>query len=585
MRCGNLQCVPVQSQPPSIWAALRHLRDTQLALLQDVAESRRVLWIGSAISRDEVPAVPTMIERVLLHLRDRAAVADATDPYFGSLTRIVDRHLPTEVRRLERDGFAWAPRAASLDRASIVYDEILGEDVDGEAPGYLIWTALDLCAVYGDPAILPGCEHVLVAILAAERAACHAVTTNWDGLIERAVAGTTPQGENARLAVRMANDDFREPSRILTLYKPHGCAARALSDATYQQYIVATKTDIAAWESAPRTLEVRRHLEQLARNQPSLMLGLSVRDYNLLATLAQASQDHPWTWDSDHPAYVFAARGVEPDHRRLLQLAYDGAYLADRAQVESASVAGFYSGHVLAALCIDVVARKLTRLLALATDFTADTVVLQCLKDGLTRLERDFITAMRDSVSQVSAAFVGTISPIHRLYAGHVEDSGQEIYEPLFPGSILDVADNQIVRSMRLTALAVALALLGVGRQRNLWRVRTSSEASGLLELSPIAPGKVGTPGRSALRLIVVRDAEAADSVMDSALWRDAVEPIVMLHATGTRPASPSRSPGRGIGSARKRRVIRQEAWLSGLAPSSGSMDGLLDAFRREVTV
>lgn len=544
-----------------------------------------MLWIGSAVSRDEVPAVPKMIERVLLHLRDRAVSADPTDPNFASLARIVDRYLPSESSDLERDGLTWMPHEESLIRASSVYDEILGEDVDGEEPGYLIWRALDLCAAYGDPAIRPGCEHTLIAILAAERAASHAITTNWDGLIERAVAVTTPYGENARLAVRMTNDDFRQPGRNFALYKPHGCAARALIDASYQQYIVATKTDIVAWESEPRTLEVRSHLEQLARNQPSLMLGLSVRDYNLLATLAKASQDHPWTWNSDHPAYVFAAQSVEPDHRRLLKLAYDGAYLADRAHVESASVAGYYSGHVLAALCVDVVTRKLRLLLDLATDYTANPLVLHGLYDGLARLERDFSTAIRDSPAKASEAFLGVVAPTHRLYAGHAAVSGDEVYEPLFPGSILDVSDNQVVRSMRLTALAVVFALLGVGRQRNHWRLRASSSATGVLEVSPVAPGKPGSAVRPVLRVIVVRDAVAADSVMSSALWRDGVDPVVLLHATGTRPASLSRSPSGGIGSARKRRVIRREAWLSELASSSDSLNGLLDAFRREVSV
>lgn len=567
---------------PSSWSiadALTALRRDHARLLDDLGGGDRVLWVGSGVSQGQVPKVAELIRKVLVFLRDRSGTGVPGDAHRQTLDRIVATYLPGELSQLRADPFSWAP-PSDLDALVPSYSEILGEDVSGQAMDYLVWDGVDVRETYGAPSIAPGPEHGLLAVLILEGVVDNIVTTNWDGLIEAAVSEAAPGSSSPILAVLMSNDSFRTARGSCLLLKAHGCAVLAREDSSYRQYLVAQTTDIALWSSNEIFSSLAERAGSLLRTRRSLVLGLSVRDANLLAHFAVASQRQPWPWDPSHPAVVFSEPQLGTTQRNVLKTMYRDEYAGHQQDIALGSIAGMYSGPLLGAVALHVVMEKLRNGVEYAVSFAGSTGVLNGLRAGVSFVEGSIAADSGADIARLLTALRDGLSSLVRRYYEPLRPRGALEYVPIHREAI-GSSDDQI-RHLHIPELAVVIGLLGLGCQKGLWGVwvcDTMGPAQGVIELAPTSHA-----GRKPIKIVITRDSIATSDLKGTSLWVDDPDELLVIQATGSRPAPMSRGFHGGIGSGRSATRNRQEAWLADLVPASGDLDGLLAAFRTEVS-
>jgi hypothetical protein len=561
--------------------ALGLLRARYSGLLEDVGSAERVLWVGAGVSRDQVPDVEQLLRKVLSFLRDHIVAGDANDPHAEALERIVARHLPEEVDRFRAELTGWTI-PDDLKALTGSYSDILGEDVAGKPQDYLVWEAINVRETYGSPDLAPGPEHILIALLIHEGVISSITSTNWDGLIERAVADTSPAGSPPLLAVLMSNDSFREERGACTLYKPHGCAVLAREDSTFRQYIVARTTDIAAWHSAPIYGSMVERLRSLARTRRSLMLGSSVQDYNLLTQIATASQVQPWPWQSDNPAYLFAEPEIVPSQRDVLKVAYKDDYAANRDEICGGSATGTYSGLLLGATALHVVMEKLQLGIDHASSFAGSGAVVADLRSGLSHIENQIIGGIGSDLSRLVDVLRSGFSALVNRFFDPANDLMNDNYVPIYSRPLRLGVDLHY-RSLRLPELSVALGLLGLGSKHGHWSLDIGT--GGVSDRGMVSLVSAhGRPGGGAVKVVVTCDAVATSAFKGHVTWSDDPADVLVIQATGDRPKSIVRGLGGGIGSGRSGPRPRREMWLSDLVRDAGDPVRLLDSFRAEVS-
>ncbi|MGI8986611.1 MAG: hypothetical protein ACR2GM_07450, partial [Nocardioidaceae bacterium] len=148
----------------SIADALAHLRAQSPALLDDLANADRVLWVGSGASYGRVPGLKVLLRRVLEFLQDRMNDSAEGSDHRRALEQIVEEHLPGELAAFQADPAGWA---IPDDLTSLVnsYSTILGTEVGEHPQDYLLWEAVDVRETYGAPTLQPGAQHRLIAYL------------------------------------------------------------------------------------------------------------------------------------------------------------------------------------------------------------------------------------------------------------------------------------------------------------------------------------------------------------------------------------------------------------------------------------
>jgi hypothetical protein len=212
------------------------------------ARGEYLLWLGSGISRGVVPDVPTLLRRILEFLQTSIDVSNPGCPFRVALAEVLDAagaaaaavDLTTEVS-------SWANLSEIIDRLGSQYSHVLDVRVDGESADYLVWSVLDVPSTYGAPDLEPDVEHLCVAILMLEGVVQSAPTTNWDGLVEKAMERLSG-GSDSVLKVVVRADDFRAPDRRAELVKFHGCAVRAAQDPDeYRKRLIARISQISGW--------------------------------------------------------------------------------------------------------------------------------------------------------------------------------------------------------------------------------------------------------------------------------------------------------------------------------------------------
>ena len=568
------------SVPPTTVADALVLLQTEYAdLLADMGGADRVLWVGSGVSRLQVPPVDELLRKVLQHLKDHMDPGDGTDPCLMTLDHIVKTYLPDEVTGFRADPDCWVV-PANLTGLIPRYSEILGED-DLLTDGYLLWDALNLCESYGSSALIPGPEHELLALLIHEGLVTSIVTTNWDALIEGATGDACEPGADSPLAVMMSNESFRTERGRTILYKAHGCAKAASEDEEAKQFIIARTSDIAKWPSMDIYKSMVETLTSLAKTRRSIMLGLSVQDYNLLQMLAGASVKQPWPWNGNNPAYVFAEPDVGAAQRNVLKVAYGENYSAASSEICERSASGMYSGLLLSAATLHLVIDKVRTGIEYAAAFVGSAPVLDALKHGVTQIETHIAASADDDPRMVVAALRDGISVmVGRFFQPSIELSGTE-YAPFYDAPVRPGADNKFKR-LRLPELCVALALMGLGTERGLWSLCLGTGSG--LDKGVVLLRSATTPDMTA-RLVVTQDGVAASALKGTDLWTAGSQDLVLVHASGERADSSPRGTGGGIGSRRTGKRSNREVWLSELVGAAGDADRLLEAFRTEVSL
>lgn len=193
--------------------ALAHLRLNHPALLRDVAGGERTLWVGSGVSRDQVPPLEELLAELIRYLQAQPGSRDEGDAHFVALKRIVEVHFAEQFDDFLLHPLCWRPRQSALRRAVNSYSEILAVEVDGQDDDYLLWDGIDIRKSYGSDSIDAGPDRQLIAMLIRERVVNAVVTTNWDGLIEETALAASATDRSIRLAVHMTNENFQTEAR------------------------------------------------------------------------------------------------------------------------------------------------------------------------------------------------------------------------------------------------------------------------------------------------------------------------------------------------------------------------------------
>lgn len=549
--------------------AHRSLQHEHAALVGDVVDGKRFFWLGSGISRDQVPDLVAVLTRVLRFLRDRALSESPGTAHRHALLEILCTHLPTEVPRYEADEAAWVPIDPEPLRE--VYSQVLGVRV-GDLPGnYLLMTAADLPNTYGADDLEPGVTHRLIAILIAEGVLKEIASGNWDGLVETSVERLT--NVPGLLDVYVLSEDLREGNSMAQIAKFHGCAVLTRKDpARYSDKIVATRAQISRFESDDTFKHMREALQERTTKYRSLILGLSIQHNDLLNVFTRAAVNHPWHWEATHPAYVFAQPSIQGAQRDVLENGYADDYEAHHLEIIATSAFGTYAEPLLAALVLEVLLQKLLALLARQT--TVDAAQEDSLAQGVRRVAMLVAASAADDEQALLTFVTGPYAALVRQYLG-LDTSHR--YVPLARGHRTHITSDPMVSVTGVDLLAIAIGLLGWGDLRGRWRIRSSSDqTSGDVHVIERATGRL-------TQLAIVKGAREADAVLASDAWTAGTRRMAILYMH-ERPQAAVRSAASRLGGGR-RILGRIEAHWSELSAHVSTTDEITERFHTEVAL
>lgn len=547
--------------------ALQSLQQEHAALVGDVVDGRRFLWLGSGISRDQVPDLVAVIEQVLIFLRDHSHAGPDDVEHRAALLQILEEHLPLEVARYRADEVGWLP--LNVEPLRQVYSEILGVRVGSFKGNYLLMTAADLPNTYGAGHLKPGIAHHLLAILIAEGVLKEIASGNWDGLVEAAVEGLT--GDGRLLDVYVSAEDARAGNSFSQIAKFHGCAVMARTNpGSYADKIVATRAQISRFDNNASFEHMRSALKERTTRYRSLILGLSIQDTDLLAVFTRAAENHPWPWEKGHAAYVFAEPQILSSQRDVLENGYGADYDKYHSDIVTGSAFGTYATPLLAGLVIEVLRHKLLALLARQS--TVDLVLEADLATGIRRVSALVAASVGNDEQTLLTFLTGPYAAIVRQYLG-LNSSFR--YVPMVRAPRSQIPLDPAVTVMGVDLLAACIGLLGWGDLQRRWRVRGgSADMPGSLRLIERRSGR-------ATHLAIVRGAREADAVLASDAWSLGVDRIALMYMH-ERPQPATRSLTSKLGRGRRLPDRVETCWID-LTQHSLTADEIAARLQAEV--
>lgn len=553
-------------------------------------EGQYVLWLGSGISRDRVPSVYVLLERVIEHLRSNIVEDDEDCVYRAALNEVLRLAVLTQeeldgldfTRRVEEWPLGHRIVSTLVTRYSLVLDVPVG---DGNPDDYLVWTGLDVPDTYGSPDLEPDVEHYCIAILMLEGLVASAVTANWDGLLEKALYSLTPAfGSLVRVAVKP--DDFRIAARRIDVIKFHGCAVLARDDeAGYRGLLIARESQISGWTEQPEHRAMRKHLEVLYTDRPTLMIGLSAQDANLHSVFASAIQDLARPWPASPPAVVLSEERLESYHRNLLKLTYGSNGQVSASDVAQSALLGAYGKPTLLALVLASLTDKLSFLIEHGVGTALGSAAVKQLQSDLRSL-RDSAASHTDpetgeplehwAIAELQRNFTRRLIDVTNLVltvfrAGRFPSPADGRYGPLSDRPITQAVCSADFPSAQFGRLGVALALIGRGLASGQWCAvpgDTNQPSGGVVRL---------LTGERDTRVFFVKDAstlmklELQDSVDVNAY-------DVLVVVTDEEPPVFTRSPRLRFG--RDGKVNAGRFNVASIISDSGSADDLYEAFK-----
>jgi len=551
------------------------------------SEGQYVLWLGSGISRDRVPGVSELLERVLEHLRSHVVDGDLNCIYQTALNEVLRiAGITTDERsalNLEETVSEWPLRqrivSALVTNYSKVLDVLVGDD---NPEDYLVWTALDAANTYGSPDLEPDVEHYCIAILMLEGIVDSAVTANWDGLLESAFENLTSVS-SALLKVAVRPEDFRHHRARIELIKFHGCAVLAREqEINYRALLVARESQISTWTQQPENKSMRKHLELLYTDRLTLMIGLSAQDANLHTVFASAIQNYARTWPALPPAVVLSEESLESHHRHLLRITYANDHPGNGAEIAASALLGSYAKPTLLALVISSLFGKIEFLLNRRLVVVWNQSSLGQAQSNLTWLrekvavaadlnhpERQVRTEYQREYLKNFIEFVKLVLTVFRT--GMMPAPTEVDYQPLSDVPIQQAVLNADFPSSQFGLLGLAASLIVRGQSQAIWTAHFGSAGEpegGVVSLHAI---------NRKLSVFLVKDVFAATKLeMDEII---AVSTSDSLVVTADEEAlAQTRSPRSRFG-----RVGRSETGRFSLASSlneTNSFEDLFEAFR-----
>lgn len=493
---------------------------------------RYALWLGSAISRDRMPNVWRLLEKVIDFLRKRAFEEGSTGPHHQALHNLlltlagVDSNEPG-VADFEQPCARWPKWNDIAEKLADKYDLVLNEPVGTEPVDYLVWTGLDVPGTYANPTKTPDLEHYCIVVLLLEGVVRTAISANWDGLIEKALE-ELDRNPDAVMRVIVKQEDFRDKTSPKELIKFHGCAVLAAANPDeYRDLLVARNPQVERFKiTYPHTAT---ELEQRFSNHETLMIGLSTQDSNMHQMFSKASANLKRQWEPKWPAIVLSEETLRPYHRTVLTNTYSNHGAANRQAIEDGAVLGAFAKPVLVSLVLWTLTEKLVEFVDHAPLPKLSVGEREELKGSL-RLVRDeaAVRAEHGTLPFVKA-LISTVGVVMHVFKTGKPPAPDGTYEPLSTQPVAQAVNEQFFPTEPMGRLAVVLALLGHGMKVDGWTVRSGIQGTivdGVLQVEAAS---------SIVRLFIVKDADAWATLTASDDYDEDDPSIVVLYC-GTAP-------------------------------------------------
>ncbi len=546
-----------------------------------ISDGRYAFWLGSGISLNRVPGLKGVIEKVIEFIRVRIDPANTSCKFAKAMRDVfwlapvsndeqaaIDLHDPVS---------AWPNSEAIIDRLANNYARLLGINILNERFDFLLWEAVDVCNTYGNPTLQADVEHLCIAVLSLEGVASELVSTNWDGLIERAVAELT-NGNMALLPTVVARPaDIQLQRNRTRLIKFHGCAEKANQDpANFRDWLVATHDQVNGWCGKNENAPFLTALLGLLNARPTLMLGLSAQDGNIQHIFQRAANDLAWQLGSPPPSYVFSENELGFDQQSLLRNVYRNqitpdnmALVFDQARIQA------YAKPLLTALLLDVLCRKLQALVLIAPG-PFPQAERQPLINGIKELRNSLAAAAQPTVDFVNSLLSRFGRASKLLREGQIVDPTVR-YQAISAEPVSGLQGNLDLGASGLPEAAVALGLIGAGLARGSWVIEAEAmtDDSGVFAVTGTAVGTFRT------KVFVTANPYCATMLQTHGHLVDGQAPILIQ--SKALVATMARSPRGPAG--RTGRAVTREVSIASLFKSAVSFNDLYDSFRRELAL
>jgi hypothetical protein len=455
--------------------------DTEFAAIALAAENGEfALWVGSGISR-QAPNLGSLIGRAFDYLQQRTL----EPPTRIAFTRALDEAVtlagldPIGLRPQYAIPFAsWPEKDEIVKKLWNQYSDLLDIRIVGEPGDFILWDAIDIRTAFAHPGP-PAATHLCIGILIMEGAVKTVASGNWDGLIEEAVSllGNSTPGI---LQVVVDPNQLREPPAQATLLKFHGCVVYATKEpAVFRKYLTGSRTQITQWPDKREFAAMVNTMIGVATNQKTMVLGLSIQDYNLQTVFSKAKQVHAWPWPCvpHAPGHVFCGDEITNGQSNVLKIVYGDAYDTDALEIQAAAHVRAWAEQVLIALVLKVLTDKLARLMQGVLESSGLGSLLPDLKTSLIAL-RDFVAdlAVPDRTRFVNAAvaFWSRILSIFRSGKVPANSTAYEVLSPYVPATV-QMDANAVAAG--LGNLGLILASLQNGKTNGTWELKLPADA------------------------------------------------------------------------------------------------------------
>lgn len=507
--------------------------DTEFASVAQAAENGEfALWVGSGISR-QAPNLGDLIERAFEYLRQKAL-----DPLtHAAFTRALDEAVtlagldPVKLRSQYSVPFASWPEKEEIVKALWdQYSELLDIRVIGERGDFILWEAIDIRTAFAHPKP-PAATHLCIGILIMEGSVKTVASGNWDGFIEEAVA-RLGNGTPGILQVIVDPDHLREAPAQAKLLKFHGCVVFATKEpTTFRKYLTGSRTQITQWPDNPEFAAMVSTIINVATNQKTMVLGLSIQDYNLQTIFSKAKQVHAWPWPcTPHaPGHVFCGDQITMGQSNVLKIVYGDAYDTDAVDILAATHMRAWAEQILVALVLKVLTDKLLGLMQGLLESSGLGSLLPALQTSLVAL-RDFIAdlAVPDRTSFVSAA-VAFWSRMLSIFRSGTLPANPQTYEVLSPYVPAALQGDANAMAAGLGRLGLVLALLQNGKADGAWELKLPADTN---VTSGVFTGRASRADATDRPLFVVKSATEAIALQKIGAF--ATDNAVVIHGDET---------------------------------------------------
>ena len=216
--------------------------------------------------------------------------ADIYRPAFDNVLNLANVQAADMTGQFETPLAHWPERGAIIRELWNKYSRVLDIRIEGEPADFMLWEAVNIRSAFAGPG-LPAAEHLCIAILILEGAVGTIASANWDGFIEAAIESLSPDADGV-LQVVVDPDHLRGAAGRAKLLKFHGCITHAAQDpAAFREFLTGSRTQITEWPDKPKFAAMRNAVTDVATNQKSLVVGLSIQDSNLSMPGANATND------------------------------------------------------------------------------------------------------------------------------------------------------------------------------------------------------------------------------------------------------------------------------------------------------